>query len=195
MGFLRNAILTTERFFLYRVLRADDTPHRLALGAAIGVAVAFTPALGFHMIIAVLLARLCRANARIAIPFVWISNPLTLVPIYLPAYWLGHRILSLFTLRPPFNLAQVKHFLLALSHPIDTMHHLAGPATAQSLLESFLRFAADLWLGSTILALCAGAFSYILLYKLILWFRSDHPRARALLARLHRRNRRRQDSP
>lgn len=195
MGFFRNAILATERFFLYRVLHANDTPHRLALGAAIGVAVAFTPALGLHMILALLLARLCRANARVAIPLVWISNPLTIVPIYLPAYWLGHHILSLFTERPPFNLDQVKHFLLALSHPIDTIQHLAGPATTQGFLQPFLRFAADLWLGSTILALCAGAFSYILLYKLILWFRSDHPRARALLARLHRRNRRRQDSP
>mgnify|MGYP001008765280 CR=1 FL=1 len=43
------------RFFLHQVLHCDDSPHRLALGAALGTLVAFTPTIGFQMAIVVLL--------------------------------------------------------------------------------------------------------------------------------------------
>jgi len=78
-----------ERFFIYRVLHVDDTPHRIALGVAIGIFIAWTPTIGFQMILTVLLSTLLRANKLVGLPFVWISNPLTVVPIYGPNYIIG----------------------------------------------------------------------------------------------------------
>lgn len=50
----------SRKFFYHNVLHADDPPHRLALGAAIGVFVAFMPAVGFQMMINFFLAWLLR---------------------------------------------------------------------------------------------------------------------------------------
>ena len=49
-------------FVVYGVLHADDTPHRIALGVAIGIFVTFTPTLGFQMILVAVIATLLRAN-------------------------------------------------------------------------------------------------------------------------------------
>ncbi|HKI70697.1 MAG TPA: DUF2062 domain-containing protein, partial [Verrucomicrobiae bacterium] len=83
-----------ERFFVYRVLHVDDTPHRIALGVAVGIFVAWTPTVGFQMILTIILATLLRANKLVGIPFVWISNPFTLGVIYYPNYLLGKFILQ-----------------------------------------------------------------------------------------------------
>ena len=78
-----------ERFLIYRVMSLDDTPHRLALGVAIGIFVTWTPTIGLQMVITFLLSALFRANKFVGVPFVWISNPLTIVPIYGPNYLVG----------------------------------------------------------------------------------------------------------
>ena len=74
---------------MYKVLHADDPPHRLALGIAVGMFVTMLPLIGFQMMISVFLAWILRANKLVGIPLVWISNPATAIPIYLPCYRLG----------------------------------------------------------------------------------------------------------
>ncbi|MCC7335469.1 MAG: DUF2062 domain-containing protein [Pirellulaceae bacterium] len=76
-------------FCVYKVLHADDPPHRLALGIAVGMFVTFTPLIGFQMLLSVTLAWMLRANKLVGIPLVWISNPATAIPIYYPCYRLG----------------------------------------------------------------------------------------------------------
>ena len=84
----------TKRFFIFRVLHVDDTPHRIALGVAVGIFVTWTPTIGAQMLLTVLLSWLLRANMLVGVPFVWISNPLTVVPIYGPSYVLGRWIVG-----------------------------------------------------------------------------------------------------
>ena len=91
---LRAAIKSVKDFCILRILHADDPPHRLALGIAIGMFVTFTPLIGFQMLISVFLAWLLRANKLVGVPLVWISNPVTFVPIYYPCYWLGCKVLG-----------------------------------------------------------------------------------------------------
>lgn len=74
---------------MYKVLHADDPPHRLALGIAVGMFVTFTPLIGFQMLLSVFLAWMLRANKLVGVPLVWISNPATAIPIYYPCYRLG----------------------------------------------------------------------------------------------------------
>lgn len=83
--FNRNA----RRFLLHNVLHADDPPHRLALGAAIGIFITFTPTVGFQMVLIVFVSWLLRANKVIGLPLAWISNPLTMVPIFYFCYKAG----------------------------------------------------------------------------------------------------------
>ncbi len=83
-----------RRLIIYRVLHVDDTPHRIALSLAIAIFVTWTPTIGFQMILAFALAALLRANKFVGVPFVWISNPFTFVPIFLPNYLLGSLLLG-----------------------------------------------------------------------------------------------------
>jgi hypothetical protein len=69
-----------------KLLMLDDTPHRIALGMAIGVFISWTPTVGFQMLAAVPLAYLLRANRVAGVIGVYLSNPFTLVPMY----WLDY---------------------------------------------------------------------------------------------------------
>ena len=73
----------SRRFIVHRVLHADDTPHRIALGVAAGLFIGLTPTVGFQMVLAVALAAALRANKVVCIPMVWITNPFTIIPIYI----------------------------------------------------------------------------------------------------------------
>ena len=84
----------TRRFLIVKVLHANDTPHRIALGIAIGVFIGLTPTVGLQMIIALALATALRANKVVCIPMVWITNPVTLVPIYLVCFRVGSALVG-----------------------------------------------------------------------------------------------------
>jgi len=67
--------------------------YSVAGAAAWGFFVAFLP-VPFQMLIAALGALLFRVNLPLSVAMVWISNPVTWVPLYLPAYKLGAIILG-----------------------------------------------------------------------------------------------------
>lgn len=75
--------------WLVALSTGPESPHEVALGVGIGVAVAFTPTLGGQMALAGALAGLCRGSVRSALPMVWITNPLTAGPIYFAVYRVG----------------------------------------------------------------------------------------------------------
>ncbi|MFH2002840.1 MAG: DUF2062 domain-containing protein, partial [Planctomycetota bacterium] len=80
--------------FIQPIFTINDTPHSIALGVALGVFVALTPTVGMQMLIILVLGTLIRANRIIGVLLVWISNPITLIPMYYGYYWLGGKILS-----------------------------------------------------------------------------------------------------
>jgi len=70
------------------------TVQKTAAGMAIGTFVAFTPTLGFQMILATILAFVLRVNIPAAIMAVWITNPVTIPIIYPLEFKLGYWISS-----------------------------------------------------------------------------------------------------
>ncbi len=72
-----------------RVLTLDDSPHSIALGVFIGTFVAYQPIVGFQMIVGAIVCKLIRANVIASLPLAWITNPVTIVPIYYGTYKLG----------------------------------------------------------------------------------------------------------
>lgn len=61
---------------------------------AVGLFVAFIP-LPTQMIIAAALAILFRVNLAISVATVWITNPITMPPMFYAAYWVGSWILNI----------------------------------------------------------------------------------------------------
>jgi uncharacterized protein (DUF2062 family) len=68
--------------------------HSVARAFAIGLWAMYTPPLPWQQIIAAALAIYFNANLPIAVALVWITNPLTWVPMYYFAYELGAYILG-----------------------------------------------------------------------------------------------------
>ncbi|WP_166831266.1 DUF2062 domain-containing protein [Thalassoroseus pseudoceratinae] len=90
------AIWRHPRKWVLRVLSLNDTPHAKALGMAIGVFIAMTPTVGLQIVIVLTLAlltgRLFYFNKPAALLMVYVSNPLTILPIY----WTDYKIGTLF---------------------------------------------------------------------------------------------------
>ncbi len=168
-----------RRFVLHQVLHADDPPHRLALGAAIGMFVMLTPTLGVQMIIVVFLAWLLRANKVVGLPIVWISNPATAVPIYYSCYWLGRTLLN----RPRI----ARSWWAELAQPPEEW------ADAITFYwDKFTDVAAPLWTGCIIVGLAAGYLTYVVVYRVVVAYRMRRwgqllPPAPSLILRESRR--------
>jgi len=80
-----------------QLLEIHDTPHRIARGVGIGIVVAFTPFIGFQMIITAIINTIFNANRIAGMLMAWISNPITIFFIYPVNYFLGAWILNFFT--------------------------------------------------------------------------------------------------
>lgn len=163
---IRYAIRQAERFFVHRVLHVDDTPHRIALGMAIGMFVAWTPTIGLQMMLTVVLATLLRANKVVGVPFAWISNPLTLVPVYYPSYLLGKWLLGSHSPPPDF----AKMFTVGGSWWGEVWFNRVQ-AWWQATMHAFW----PLWVGSVITGLILAAIVYFSMYHLIVFYR-EHRR-------------------
>lgn len=87
---------SSPRTLLRTILMLDDTPHSIALGTTIGVFIGITPTVGVQMILvmllAVLVSPLFQFNRVAALLTVYISNPLTFVPLY----WFNYEVGTLF---------------------------------------------------------------------------------------------------
>ena len=75
--------------FLRNLAGLEDSPHKIALGLALGIFIGFLPIMGIQMAAVLPFAILFRGNKTAAIGGVWISNPLTFIPIYYMNYQVG----------------------------------------------------------------------------------------------------------
>lgn len=87
---------------MYRVLGpalfAGDLWHfgrrSVANGVALGLFVAFTPTIPFHMVLAAVGAVCLRVNLPVALAACWVSNPVTILPMYWAGWKIGHYVLA-----------------------------------------------------------------------------------------------------
>ena len=152
------AIRRARRFVFKTILHADDPPWRLALGAAIGIFVTFTPTVGFQMLLVVFLAWLFRANKAIGLPIVWISNPATIVPIFYACYVIGRVILQ----SEPIGM----EWWNALSEP-----PMGWWPKVSFYWMRLMDIAAPLWVGCLFVATVLGYITYYATYHAIRWYR------------------------
>ncbi|CAK7255412.1 MULTISPECIES: DUF2062 domain-containing protein [unclassified Shinella] len=89
-GFTRPA-----RYLAKRILRLSASPHAVAAGVAAGTFSAFTPLLGFHVILALALAYLMAGNLLAAALATTIANPLTIPLIALATFRVGEALLCM----------------------------------------------------------------------------------------------------
>ncbi len=82
----RKGLLRPLRYYRLRILRLGATPHSIALGFATGIAMAWTPFLGFHLGLALILSYLLSGNLVAAALGTTLSNPATF-PVICAVTW------------------------------------------------------------------------------------------------------------
>lgn len=146
-------------FVLHKILRADDSPHRLALGVALGMWVALLPLVGIQMITSAALCHPFKGNKVVAMAMAWVSNPITLVPIFLPCYWLGCLILGLDAI--PYD-----DFVAIFSPDVEGWWSRIA-ASWSAMMAIF----GPLWLGSAIVATVVAVPCYFITERAVTWYR------------------------
>jgi uncharacterized protein len=149
-------------YLVKRITRLPGTPHSIAAGFACGTAISFTPFLGLHIVLSVLLAVAVRGNYLAAAIGTVVGNPWTFPLIWLATYHVGHFMLG----STPVSAAPEP----ALTGRLHELRTLIWPMTA----------------GSVPLGALAGLAVYVPLVRLVVAYqearrqRRDHRRAERL---------------
>ena len=141
-------------YLVKRATRLSGTPHSIAAGAACGVAISFTPFIGFHLLGAFLLCLLVRGNYLAAAAGTLVGNPWTFPFIWLAIYQLGHALLG--------------------TRAAQTVEHW-------DLATFFVKVEAVFWpmvVGGLPLALIAGLATYFPLLRMIAAYQEARARRR-----------------
>lgn len=159
---------------VHRVLRADDTPHRIAWGVFLGVFVAWTPTLGLQIVLYLALAALLRANKASGIPFLFISNPFTAVPVYLFAWRVGTYVLQGGSPAPVGDRDFIRARLESASENEPAPTQLLHPDRVRELWNTLVELGAELWIGGFVIGLLTAVPAYVLAYWGVREYRRRH---------------------
>lgn len=159
---LRRLYRRLKDVIVHRILGVDDTPHRIAWGVFLGFLVAWTPTLGFQIMLYVAVASLVRANKVSGIPILFISNPLTAVPFYWFAWWMGSLVLNL---GPPVSGESEEMIRDRLAQAEgdgggDWTSDIFTSEFWYDLGQTALDMGGELWMGALVLGLLTGAPGY-----------------------------------
>ncbi|SSZ40454.1 DUF2062 domain-containing protein [Bartonella grahamii] len=153
-----------SRSFCYihkRILRISATPHEVALGVAVGIFLACSPFFGLHIILAIFLSWLLRANFAAAIIGTIFSNPLTFLLIVMADYKVGYFCLSLFSDVKEISLSQIRALFNGLTLSNLSLLFKGAWDTIMS----------PMILGGTLLGIVFGSLSYIGVYRATVRFK------------------------
>lgn len=166
---------STIDFLKYRVLHVDDSAHRIALGIALGLLVAYMPPFGFHIVLVILLCSIFRANKFVALTFIWLSNPFTYVVLYYPNYLLGRRVLAFF--RTPVEV-EPSQISAMFNESLSFGRVMTGFYTSEfwrELGSFFVKIGFEMFTGGLIIGSIVAGLAYFTSYRLIDGYRRRHP--------------------
>ncbi len=104
------------RYLYLRFIRLRGTAEDVARGMALGVFIGITPTMGVQMPLAFFFAMLLKENKIAAVIGVWISNPMTAIPIYTYNFKIGKYLLGTPDIKMP-NFSSLNE-VLALGHDL-----------------------------------------------------------------------------
>jgi uncharacterized protein (DUF2062 family) len=166
------------RFFEYRILHIDDSPHKIALGLAIGLFIAWTPLLGLHIFLVLIIAMISKANKFAALVSVWVSNVFTFAVIYYPSYLVGKAICDIFPRHRVLNREQVSTSFNKLFAPMNMLTGFYREEYWSQFWIFLKKIGPELWIGCLILGGLAAVGSYLVCYNLIKSRRTKNPHRR-----------------
>jgi uncharacterized protein (DUF2062 family) len=164
IGFHRAA-----KYMSHKVNRISGSPHAIALGFAAGAFASFTPAVGFHFVLAALIAWIIGGNILASAIGTSVGNPLTFPFIWIATHNLGS-----------FLLGQEGRHHIALAAPEGGIRLLfSQPATFfEELWATLEPVFWPMCVGAVPLGLACGALSYFVLKPAITRYKKRRARIR-----------------
>lgn len=184
MGWRRHVV-----YLLKRLTRLSGTPQSIACGFACGAAISFTPFIGLHIALSMLLAWLLRGHIIAAAVGTVVGNPWTFPFIWLATYKVGQMLLGSGEAASWPAVTMFKHVVTDLGALIWPT--LTGAGTLPALKQVLLDLRALIWpmlIGSIPLALIAWFASYVPLAKAIDAFQTARESRRRKCAERHAQN-------
>lgn len=123
------------QYYSHRVGRLTDSPYSLAAGLACGVAVSFTPFIGFHVILAVVMAFIIRGNMFASAIGTIIGTPWTFPFIWTLTYNVGAKFTELEEAPNLIDLIDGKQLLY---HPLEALEPVFFPMLQGGLIVGFI---------------------------------------------------------
>lgn len=133
------------RVKIRKILQLDSPPSRIALASALGVAVGFSPYIGFHTVLAIGISFMFNLPLYPLIVGAYITNPLTFIPIYTACYKFGELVTG--------QTAEMQ---------IDF-----SDMTLNTVFTTAKSFFIPFFTGAHLLGLILGPITYILIYYLV----------------------------
>ncbi|MCB9852971.1 MAG: DUF2062 domain-containing protein [Phycisphaerales bacterium] len=152
-----------------RILHLDDSPHRIAFGVFLGFLVGWTPTMGLQIVIYLVLAYALRANRASGLLPVFLTNPITAVPVYLLNWQIGRWILH------PNGLSQetITEQQAAIREFVSDfqLSRLLDSSFWTSAGTAFRVFGLELIVGCLVVGFACGVGGYIVTYYGVVEYR------------------------
>ncbi len=95
---------------LLDLMGRQESPERVAAAVALGVGIGLSPFIGFHFLLAIVLASLFRLSRLDTVLGSLVGNPWTLPPFFAVGYRVGRALLGYSTTRvPPLQWERILH--------------------------------------------------------------------------------------
>lgn len=167
-------LLIRIRPVLRWVIKLRSSPRAIAGGFGLGTFIAFTPTVGVQLILALLVATMFNMNRPAASIPVWITNPVTVAPIYTFNYWVGLK----FWEGPP--LAEVSGLFKDIGHTMAHLEFWNIKDQFLAVLHMGKEILIPLLLGSLAIGALTGLAVYLLTLNLLSVFFSRRTQKRLL---------------
>ena len=153
-------------YIIFRLKRLPDTPHKIAIGLAIGVFCSFTPFFGLHIFLAALLAYLFNGNIGAALLGTFFGNPITWPFIAASSVKLGQVILGYSVTDFETSIEQI---LLSANALFKSFTSIFGDGESEWSLVSdmFIEIFFPYFIGGLILGLATAVLSYFFFRPII----------------------------
>jgi len=143
----RMGVRRTWNYRVCRLSRLPICPHKISLGFAAGAFASFTPFIGFHFLLAAVLAFVLRGNLLASAAGTVVGNPLTFPLIWIATFKLGKALTG------------------GTGHQTDNLHEYGSPiAVADIWWSSFYGTVWPMLVGAVPLGFAAAGISYAICY-------------------------------
>lgn len=142
------------KWWFHRLIHLNETPYRIAMGSACGIFCSALPLFG-QTFIGMVAARILRASILASLPWSWISNPLTTLPMWYGGYRLGIWMLS--GQQKPLSASEVQQL-------VENFDQMAWLESLSILSGEFMEALEPLWLGCIVMGLIMAAPGFVMVY-------------------------------